>query len=67
MLSAYAQRWLCPFPENIEGMCCGFSVTKATGGSFMCNCTCVAAYSSLTRRRLRLPGLVGEGLGDFPE
>lgn len=27
----------------------------------------VSVDSCLTRRRLRLPGLVGEGLGDFPE
>lgn len=38
------------------------------------NCVCVRAYvhlcfvySGLTWRGLRLAGLVGEGLGDFPE
>lgn len=30
----------------------------------LCMCVCVA---SLTWRWLMLPGLVGEGLGDFPE
>lgn len=65
MWSAYAQSQLCPFPENIEGMCYRFSVTKCY--VWLCMCVYVSVYSPLTRRRLRLPGLVGEGLGDFPE
>lgn len=65
MWSACARARLCPFPENIKGVCYrSLNVMADCVCVRLCMCVCVA---SLTWRWLMLPGLVGEGLGDFPE